>query len=75
MSDDTEYWRERTRKAEREVGTLIGRLRECQQTLKTARTLITVDELAPAMHSFEIEKRNEVRRKVVEQIDAALAEG
>lgn len=46
-----------------------------KKALEAARTLFVIDELSPAEHRFEIKKRNEVRHKVIEMIDAALAEG
>lgn len=42
--------------------------------LEAAKALLYIEEHVPAAHDFEIEKRNEARRRVVEMIDAALAE-
>ena len=44
------------------------------KALKAAKSLLTLDELAPAIQKFEKEKRNEARHAVIELIEAALAE-
>lgn len=42
-------------------------------TLELVKSMRTVDELSPAVHEFEIEKRAEAWTKIESEIDAALA--
>lgn len=46
-----------------------------KDVLTTVRALRTVEALAPAIHSFELEKRSEAWARVDEMIEAALKDG
>lgn len=47
----------------------IKRLREM---LHKARAFLVIDQLSPAVHKFEIEKRVEFRNALIAEIDATV---